>query len=324
MNDSLELNFMNEEHSETDLLSMDNNLYTDYLLKIKSNEANQSTNSSINNIFNSNEINSYSPSIENIQKIFITPNEDNDTIEKMLNILSPKLKSTVESKNESKSKTNYTNNKKIKCGRKTLENTKTENIHDKFKGDNIIRKIKVHIIQEKIISIINTSLKSKKKGKKKLLKLYQKDLTSLKKDKNLDLMNTTLKDIYTKNKIGEKYLDNKGKYNEKLINEIYSNDEYIELQKLLNLTFIEFYNIYTHKLTKKDLDENLLEKMKNISFFNSNNFQGIEVYINNLKEKNKKKGMPDGENDVYINTFKQYCRTYKEWFENKVGRNEKD
>ena len=324
MNDSLELNFMNEEHSETDLLSMDNNLYTDYLLKIKSNEANQSTNSSINNIFNSNEINSYSPSIENIQKIFIAPNEDNDTIEKMLNILSPKLKSTVESKNESKSKTNYTNNKKIKCGRKTLENTKTENIHDKFKGDNIIRKIKVHIIQEKIISIINTSLKSKKKGKKKLLKLYQKDLTSLKKDKNLDLMNTTLKDIYTKNKIGEKYLDNKGKYNEKLINEIYSNDEYIELQKLLNLTFIEFYNIYTHKLTKKDLDENLLEKMKNISFFNSNNFQGIEVYINNLKEKNKKKGMSDDENDVYINTFKQYCRTYKEWFENKVGRNEKD
>ena len=324
MNDSLELNFMNEEHSETDLLSMDNNLYTDYLLKIKSNEANQSTNSSINNIFNSNEINSYSPSIENIQKIFITPNEDNDTIEKMLNILSPKLKSTVESKNESKSKTNYTNNKKIKCGRKTLENTKTENIHDKFKGDNIIRKIKVHIIQEKIISIINTSLKSKKKGKKKLLKLYQKDLTSLKKDKNLELMNTTLKDIYTKNKIGEKYLDNKGKYNEKLINEIYSNDEYIELQKLLNLTFIEFYNIYTHNLTKKDLDENLIQKMKNISFFNSNNFQGIEVYINNLKEKNKKKGMSDDENDVYINTFKQYCRTYKEWFENKVGRNEKD
>ena len=304
MNDSLELNFMNEEHSETDLLSMDNNLYTDYLLKIKSNEANQSTNSSINNIFNSNEINSYSPSIENIQKIFITPNEDNDTIEKMLNILSPKLKSTVESKNESKSKTNYTNNKKIKCGRKTLENTKTENI--------------------KIISIINTSLKSKKKGKKKLLKLFQKDLTSLKKDKNLELMNTTLKDIYTKNKIGEKYLDNKGKYNEKLINEIYSNDEYIELQKLLNLTFIEFYNIYTHKLTKKDLDENLIQKMKNISFLNSNNFQGIEVYINNLKEKNKKKGMSDDENDVYINTFKQYCRTYKEWFENKVGRNEKD
>ena len=324
MNDSLELNFMNEEHSETDLLSMDNNLYTDYLLKIKSNEANQSTNSSINNIFNSNEINSYSPSIENIQKIFIAPNEDNDTIEKMLNILSPKLKSTVESKNESKSKTNYTNNKKIKCGRKTLENTKTENIHDKFKGDNIIRKIKVHIIQEKIISIINTSLKSKKKGKKKLLKLFQKDLTSLKKDKNLELMNTTLKDIYTKNKIGEKYLDNKGKYNEKLINEIYSNDEYIELQKLLNLTFIEFYNIYTHKLTKKDLDENLIQKMKNISFLNSNNFQGIEVYINNLKEKNKKKGMTDDENDVYINTFKQYCRTYKEWFENKVGRNEKD
>ena len=93
MNVSLELNFMDDEHSESDLLEMDNNLYTDYLPKIKINEANQSTNSSINNIFNSNQINSNSSSIENIQKIFITPNEDNDTIDKMLNILSPKQKS---------------------------------------------------------------------------------------------------------------------------------------------------------------------------------------------------------------------------------------
>jgi hypothetical protein len=323
MRESFELNLISEECSESD---SNNILYTDYLPKIRINEANQNTNSSINNIFNNNQINSNSPTIEEIQKIFHSQNVDSNTIDKIHNItlLLQKQKSIGESKTESKSKTNYTNNKKTKCGRKTLENTKTDNIHDKFKGDNIMRKIKVHILQEKIISIINNSLKSKKTGKKKLLKLSQKDLTSLKKDKNLELMNTTLKDIYTKNKIGEKYLDNKGKYNEKLINEIYSNDEYIELQKLLNLTFIEFYNIYTHKLTKKDLDENLIQKMKNISFLNSNNFQGIEVYINNLKEKNKKKGMPDDENDVYINTFKQYCRTYKEWFENKVGRNEKD
>ena len=325
MNDSLELSLINEERSEGDFLTANNILYTDYLSGIKNYEANQSTNSSNNNILNNNQINSNWSSIENIQKIFPSPNEDNNTIDKVNNItvLSQKQKNTDESKTESKSKTNYTNNKKSKCGRKTVENTKTDNIHDKFKGDNIIRKIKVHIIQEKIISIINNALKSKKTGKKKLLKLSQKDLTSLKKDKNLELMNTTLKDIYTKNKIGEKYLDNKGKYNEKLINEIYSNDEYIELQKLLNLTFIEFYDIYTHKVTQKDLDEKLLEKMKYISFFNSNNFQGIEVYINKLAEKNKKKGMSDDENDVYINTFKYYCRIYKEWFENKVGRNEK-
>ena len=318
MNDSLELSLINEERSEGDFLTANNILYTDYLSGIKNYEANQSTNSSNNNILNNNQINSNWSSIENIQKIFPSPNEDNNTIDKVNNItvLSQKQKNTDESKTESKSKTNYTNNKKSKCGRKTVENTKTDNIHDKFKGDNIIRKIKVHIIQEKIISIINNALKSKKTGKKKLLKLSQKDLTSLKKDKNLELMNTTLKDIYTKNKIGEKYLDNKGKYNEKLINEIYSNDEYIELQKLLNLTFIEFYDIYTHKVTQKDLNENLLQKMNNISFFNSNNFQGIEVYIDKLAEKNKKKGMSDDENDVYINTFKYYCRIYKEWFEN--------
>ena len=323
---SLELNLNSEECSEIDSLSMNNILYTDYLSKIRINEANQSTNSSINNIFNNNQINSNPPTIEEIQKIFHSQNVDSNTIDKILNItlLSQNQKSIVESKTESESKTNYTNNKKTKCGRKTLENTKIDNIHDKFKGDNIMRKIKVHILQEKIISIINQSLKSKKTGKKKLLKLSQKDLTSLKKDKNLELMNTTLKEIYTKNKIGDKYLDNKAKYNEKLINEIFSNDEYIELQKFLNLTFIEFYNIYTHKVIQKDLDENLFQKMKNISFFNSNNFQGFDVYINNLKEKNKKKGMSDDENDTYINTFIYYCRIYKEWFESKVGRNEKD
>lgn len=326
MNESLELNLINEEHSESDLLSMDNNFYSDYLLKLKTNETNQSTNSSVNNnIFNSNQINSNSLSIENIQKIFQPQNEDNDTIDKMLNIslLSQKQKST-ESETERKTKINSPSNKKSKCGRKTLENTKTDIVHDKFKGDNIIRKIKVHVIQEKIISIINKSLKSKKTGKKKLLKLFQKDLTSLKKDKNMELMNTTLKDIYAKNRIGDKYLDNKEKYNEKLINEIYNNNEYIELQKLLNLTFIEFYDIYTHKVTKKILNQNLLEKMNNISFFNSNTFDGIEVYINNLTDKNKKKGMSDAENDSYINTFKYYCRNYKNWFEKKVGRNGKD
>ena len=119
----------------------------------------------------------------------------------------------------------------------------------------------------------------------------------------MEFMEKTLKDIYSETKIGKKYLKKRADNNKKLIEEIYSNNEYIELQKLLNLTFIEFYDIYTHKVTKKDLDENLLQKMNNISFFNSTNFQGIEAYIDKLAEK---------ESDEYIKEFKYYCGIYKE------------
>ena len=328
MTSSIDFCMVNEEHSESDLLSKDNNFYG-YLLTIND-ESNQSTNSSHhfekNNSFNIEQKNKSSSSLEDFQKVFFISNDDNETIDKEPYFTSflKRDKGTDETKRCTKTKTDYTNNKRKKCGRKTEGKTETDTVHNKLAGDNMIRKIKVHVIQDKIISLINNSLKSKKSGKKKLLKLIQKDITSLKRDKNIELMNTTLKDIYGKNKIGEKYLENKGKYNEKLIDEIYKNDEYIELQKFLNLTFMEFYYIYTHKMTKKVLDENLCQKMNNISLFNSTNFQGIEVYIDKLAKKNKEKGISDDENAEYIKTFKYYCAKYKEWFEEKVGRNEKE
>ena len=326
MTSSIDFCMVNEEHSENDVLSNDNSLYNVYLETLN-HESNQSTNSSHNfEMNNSVQINKSSSSLEDFQKAFLNSNEDNETIDKEPYFTSflKRDKGTDETKRCTKTKTDYTNNKRKKCGRKTEGKTETDKVHNKLAGDNMIRKIKVHVIQDKIISLINNSLKSKKSGKKKLLKLIQKDITSLKRDKNIELMNTTLKDIYGKNKIGDKYLENKGKYNEKLINEIYQNDEYIELQKFLNLTFMEFYYIYTHKMTKKVLDENLRQKMNNISLFNSTNFQGIEVYIDNLAKKNKEKGMSDDENAEYIKTFKDYCAKYKEWFEEKVGRNEKE
>ena len=328
MTSSIDFDMGNEEHSENDVLSMDKS-YIGYLETIYP-DSNQSTNSShhceTNNSFNSVQINKSSSDLEPFQKVFPNSNEDNKTIDKEPYFTSflKRDKGTDETKRETKTKTDYTNNKRKKCGRKTEGKTETDNVHNKLAGDNMIRKIKVHVIQDKIISLINNSLKSKKSGKKKLLKLIQKDITSLKRDKNIELMNTTLKDIYGKNKIGKKYLENKGKYNEKLIDEIYKNDEYIELQKFLNLTFMEFYYIYTHKMTKKVLDEDLCQKMNNISLFNSTNFQGIEVYIDKLAKKNKEKGMSDDENAEYIKTFKYYCAKYKEWFEKKVGRNEKE
>ncbi len=128
-------------------------------------------------------------------------------------LLSNKTKRSGETLNESNP---Y--NKKQKCGRKT-EKERAE-VHDKFKDDNIIRKIKIHTLQVKICLLINVYLKKKKIKNKELCKLLAKDIERLKKDENLNLMNSTLKDIYRIYPIGERYSYGKAKNNEMLIDEI--------------------------------------------------------------------------------------------------------
>ena len=189
-----------------------NDLYKDYLLNnYFINDSNQSTNSLHQNDIEVNFLNennaNLGPPTENIQKIFQYSSQDDEIINQTPDLNSEKINFCSQTRREDKIKTDCTNNKK-KCGRKT-DKTETTIIHDKFFGDNIIRKIKVHVIQEKVISMVNNNLTSKKKGKKKLLKLYQKDLTCLKKDKNIEFMQTKLKDIFKSHQIGDKYLEKK-------------------------------------------------------------------------------------------------------------------
>ena len=273
---------------------------------------------SFNQDFNCNEENSF----KNLKEYNLIP----FTQENFLNI--PQQLSSCQ-KNEKPEelinqdkKTDYTSgNKKKKCGRKTSKENSSY-IHDKYKGDNIMRKIKVHIIQEKIIKLINNYFKSKKLRKKKLCKLYQKHVTRLKKDINLKLMNMTLAEIYKGNQIGTKYNSEKANNNKKLIDEIYNNSEYFDLQELLNLTFLEFYEIYTHRVTGRELSQELSKKKSEINLLNDQNFKGIEEFINQLSKKEKDKGMSDDELNKYINEVKKYCGSFKEWFVNKKGRNE--
>ena len=259
------------------------------------------------------------------EKIYFinSPKENLDTKNNTPDLLNKKTKRKNE-KNEAKKdeKTTSTNNKKQKCGRKCTKKTNNGQVHDKFKGDNIIRKIKVHIIQDKIIKLINNYIKAKKLSRKKLLKLHQDDVNSLKKDKNLIFMNTTLKDIYKNSKIADKYYSDKAKYNEKLIDEIYSKNEFIELRKILNLTFLEFFEIYTHDVTEKTLSEELLKKKEDIEILNSSNFTGINNYFNKLAKKEEKNETSEDLNDNYTQKVKEFCRNYKKWFEDKKGRNE--
>lgn len=234
------------------------------------------------------------------------------------NFLSQKCTSST----KKEEKTDNTPNTKLKCGRKT-ENKDIKEIHDKSKSDNIIRKLKIHIIQQKIINMVNNYLKSKKLSKLKLLKLSQKELTTLKKDENMKFMNSTLKEIYYTYKIGDKYLRERVNNNKNLINLIYSKSEYIELQKILNLTFLEFFDIYTYKVANKELSEDLKRKKEEIELFNEN-FKGIEIFINGIVKKERKKGVSEEKIKEYINKLKLCCEDYKLWFEKKIGRRAKE
>jgi hypothetical protein len=228
-------------------------------------------------------------------------------------LLSNKTKRSGETLNESNP---Y--NKKQKCGRKT-EKERAE-VHDKFKADNIIRKIKVHVLQDAIRNLINVYLKKKIKNKE-LCKLLAKDIERLKKDENLKLMNLTLKDIYRIYPIGENYSYGKAKNNEMLIDEIYAKNDLIELQKLLNLTFLEFYEIYTNKVTGKELSEDLCNKIKDIELLNGTTFKGIEEYIEGLAAGEREKGISENDVNRYINEVKKNIGEYEEFFKKKKGRN---
>ena len=258
----------------------------------------------------------------NINKILGVGNSIADNIQKENiqtlnnNLLSNKTKRTEETTNN-----NNFYNKRQKCGRKTEK--ESDDVHDEFKADNIIRKIKVHTLQDEIINLINDYLKNKKLKKKKLFKLLPEEIECLKRDKNLIFMNLTLKDIYRNNPIGEKYNNNKSMNNQILIDEIYTRNDLIELQMLLNLTFFEFYQIYTYRVTGKELSEDLYNKMNDIALFNEVYFIGIELFIENLAEKQKKKGISEDDVNRYINEVKKVIGEYKEFFENKKGRSPK-
>ena len=94
--------------------------------------------------------------------------------------------------------------KKKKPGREN-KNENIKDIHNKFNEDNIMRKIKVHILNQKIRNIFDNYFLALNLKKKKLLKFEQKEIISLKKEENIKLMDTHLKDIYQKYNIGKKY-----------------------------------------------------------------------------------------------------------------------
>ena len=127
----------------------------------------------------------------------------------------------------------------------------------------------------------------------KFYKIDKRVSENLKKSYNIKLMNSTIKDIYIRNKISRKFKKLENKYaNVELINKIYEEKTKVETIKILDKKLIEFI---------KEIRENELEKFLTI--------------IENKEKRSNSINIKD-----YMESLKNLLMGYEEWFNSKTGR----
>ena len=160
--------------------------------------------------------------------------------------------------------------------------------HDKFKPDNIMRKIKTFIFKY-ILEILNNSLKI---SSSRFYPLNTELNENLKKDFNEKLLDRTIYDIFMNTSLNKRYKCS-NEPNKKLIEKIYKDYSQTETKDILEMKYSEVLDY----IRSKDM-EYFLDKIKGKEKKNKNAF--IDYYMKNVKE-------------LLIN--------YEDWFNKKLGRN---
>lgn len=230
--------------------------------------------------------------INNIKEIAIT-SKDKESVG---------LFETKKKKTSIKNKKNNSENSKKLLGRKRKLGD-SSGTHTKDSEDNLIKKIK-GILFSRAIEYINSFIKKHKTNKKNIFKLrylyYGKYVNDLKKENEMNLFETKLKDFASR-QASEKNFKNKEfdeNYNKNQIVSILEEEKNNEkINMLLNMTFGEFIDIFS---LMKNLDDDL-------------EFNGLQ---------NTLKGIYEDENNSreYFSRFVFYLFNYKAWFNNRKGR----
>jgi hypothetical protein len=202
-----------------------------------------------------------------------------------------------------------------KLGRKKLtDNKETKVLHDKYSFDNTVRKIKAKLFNA-ILAILNKSLEQEENNnntqqrKRKIkvrngcfLKIEQKTIINTNIKDNLELLNTTLKKIFSRD-VGKKvanysiYGEN---YNINLIKKIEENNKkYKNTNDILNMTLFQ-----------------CLEHFRKSEYYEE--LSGLELEYDNIINEMKKT-----EEENYVDSFKAYLDTYEKRYENKRPKNKK-
>jgi hypothetical protein len=189
--------------------------------------------------------------------------------------------------------------------------------HNRDSEDNKMRKIKSFFGKHLYIFIRESF-----KDKYEFLKLEISINKNLKKNFNENLFKMKIKDIYFNFKISEKYVHFSEDINKKLINKIYEEQKETAVIKILNLTYIEAFDIFRRKIMGKDISPELKNKIKGTDFLDTNRFKDFDCLIEKIREEEKKNS--NGDIEEYINDIKRLCIHFEGWFGQKIGRTRKD
>lgn len=177
----------------------------------------------------------------------------------------------------------------IRKGRKK-KNEERNTKNNKFRKDNEMKKIKAYLINF-IFDNLNSRLTF---SHKKFLKINKNVNENLEREFNINLMNMTIKEIFEKFSVNNKYSKSikRKNLNQELIMEIYEKNKENKVIELLNSKYID---------QLKNLRNNYLDK-----------------FVRDMHEKSKNNN--DNDLEKYINELKQLLFDYEFWFENKKPR----
>lgn len=188
--------------------------------------------------------------------------------------------------------------------------------HNKMSSDNMIKKAKAAILVY-CLKFLNSMLKKGNNGEIKLYKLDYSYINNIKKDKDLDFLKKSLKDLFSK-RITNKYKKIDKYYNKTIINRILEREEYVEdydtIKFIFNMSFSEWLSLFTYKKSINDIINNR-PQIVSPNYININKIEESLIKVENLLTNIEKS------NDIrYLSIFIYYLFNYECYFETKVGR----
>ena len=195
--------------------------------------------------------------------------------------------------------------KKINKGRKSK--FKIGGKHNKFSPDNMVRKLKSNLfevllrfinasIEEEEVEVLDKNKKTKICLKPFLLKIDQEIIKNTNVEINLNLLLSTLKEIFS-NDVSKKVENHGLDKNKKLIEKIYAENKQKKTISILNMTLNQCLEQFRGSKKYKEL-EGLEKEFENV--------------IKGLKEK--------GESEEYISDFVNLVNTFEEYYKDKRPR----
>ena len=242
------------------------------------------------------------------------------------NLSEPKL---IGRKRKKKSKLKLSKDNKSEITKKKREETSFKK-HDKYHGDNIIKKIKIKLFESflKFVNIvINENLEESKLIKlnkflrpllkkikifESLLKIIDyKYIDRLNKKFDIEILQMKFKEIFSKD-ISPKYSKLKPESNREIINNLINEEkDNLKIQFVLNMKFKDYLDVFIYKKQFNNLPDYEEEKVGTVE----KNFEYMDKLILDIYREN-----PD---DNYLLYFIIYLYNYERYFHLKRERTRK-